>query len=316
MKSYNQHSITPLVSVVVITYNSSLTVVETLESIYQQTYENLELIVSDDCSKDNTVDVVRHWIEEHGDHFVNAKLVTTDMNTGVSGNINRGVAQSHGEWIKSIAGDDLLIPEAIEEYVRFVSGNNSIKMCVCDVEPFAVGGEVDPHIVESYKKYFLLESEPYVKQRRRIMVELVFVGPAYFYKRELFNEIGGFSEQYGCAEEWPFCYKVIREGNQIFALDKKLVRYRIQTGSLCHSRDDRGLGSKIVFDGMYRHYFDYAFKDLLREGYLLAAWHYALSYWSRRLQYNLKNKNLNKLIALSAIALSPLYYLRRLHLVE
>ena len=54
-----------LVSVVVITYNSSQTVVETLDSIKTQTYQNIELIVSDDCSSDNTVEVVQNGIDEN-----------------------------------------------------------------------------------------------------------------------------------------------------------------------------------------------------------------------------------------------------------
>ena len=47
----------PLVSVVVITYNSASTIIETLDSIREQSYKNIELIISDDCSKDNTVDI-------------------------------------------------------------------------------------------------------------------------------------------------------------------------------------------------------------------------------------------------------------------
>lgn len=46
----------PLVSVIVITYNSAQYVVETLDSVYSQTYENIELIVTDDCSQDNTIE--------------------------------------------------------------------------------------------------------------------------------------------------------------------------------------------------------------------------------------------------------------------
>ena len=53
----------PLVSVVVITYKSANTILETLESFKQQTYKNIELIVSDDCSPDHTVEVVEEWIK-------------------------------------------------------------------------------------------------------------------------------------------------------------------------------------------------------------------------------------------------------------
>ena len=68
-----------LVSVNVVTYNSSKTVLETLESIKSQTYERLELIVTDDHSKDDTVQVCQKWIAENQNRFVRAKLVTSDF---------------------------------------------------------------------------------------------------------------------------------------------------------------------------------------------------------------------------------------------
>lgn len=302
-----------LVSIVVVTYRSSATIVETLESIKAQTYKNIELIVSDDCSPDSTIEVAQMWIDENYKRFVYAEIVKSEKNTGVSGNCNRGIARSHGEWIKSMAGDDLLIPTAIEEYVKFVSTHpEKVRMCVCDVEPFVIDGDVPESIIKAYKNLFEKESEPYEQQRKRVMTSLVFVGPAYFYSRELFDEIGGYSEKYGCAEEWPFVYKIIMAGNRIYALNKKLVRYRVSPNSLCNSRDDRGLGNQRVFDGMYRFFFDKAFKDLIREGRPLVAWHYALRYWSKRIQYSCKSEVTRKAISKIMASLSPLTYLQKL----
>ena len=70
----------PLVSVTVITYNSSKTVLETLDSIKAQTYQNLELIVSDDCSTDDTVELCRNWIEQNKERFVRTELLTVEKN--------------------------------------------------------------------------------------------------------------------------------------------------------------------------------------------------------------------------------------------
>lgn len=307
----------PLVSVVVITYNSSATVIETLDSIKSQTYKSIELIVTDDCSHDRTTGVVKQWLNENSSRFVSAELVTSEKNTGVSGNLNRGICSSHGEWIKSIAGDDLLIPTAIEEYVRFVTNYpEKVRMCVCDVEPFAVEGEELDKIVKAYKYYFEKESEPYEQQRKRVMTSLVFVGPAFFYSRELFDEIGGYSDKYGCAEEWPFVYKIIRGGNRIYAINKKLVLYRFQTSSLCNSQDNKGMKNKNVFLGMYRHYFDCAFKDLFYEGHILIAWHYALIYWSQRVQYNISSLKLRQLCRYCFLFFSPLTWLNKLGIIK
>jgi len=305
----------PLVSVVVVTYNSSATVIETLDSIKSQTYKSIELIVTDDCSHDNTISVVKQWLDENSSRFVSAELVTSEKNTGVSGNLIRGIRNSHGDWIKSIAGDDLLIPSAIEVFVRFVQNHDErVRMCVCDVEPFSAESPLDPKFIELYKHYFMLESESYENQRKRVMTQMIFVGPAYFYSRELYDEIGGYSDKYGCAEEWPFVYKILMTGNRIYTLNKKLVRYRVSLSSLCNSRDDRNLGNKRVFEGMYNFFFDYPFKKLVKTGNIFVAWHYALYYWGRKLQYKFDNHIVRKVIGKTSRALSPLTYLKKLHL--
>ncbi|KAA6320476.1 putative glycosyltransferase EpsE, partial [termite gut metagenome] len=102
----------PLVSIVVITYNSSKYVLETLESAKVQTYQNIELIVSDDCSTDDTVDVCQNWLDENKERFVRTELLIVLKNTGVSANCNRGYKVAKGEWIKGVAGDDMLFPHS------------------------------------------------------------------------------------------------------------------------------------------------------------------------------------------------------------
>ena len=113
----------PLVSVRVVTYNSSKTVEETLDSIYNQTYSNIELIISDDCSKDNTVAICRNWIELHKERFVRTEMITVDKNTGVTGNVNRSEEACKGVWVKGIAGDDVLMPNCIQIYMEYVNNH-------------------------------------------------------------------------------------------------------------------------------------------------------------------------------------------------
>ena len=73
----------PLVSVVVMTYNSSKYVLETLDSIYNQTYLNIELIITDDCSTDKTFELCNKWLLQHQNRFIRIEFITNDINTGI-----------------------------------------------------------------------------------------------------------------------------------------------------------------------------------------------------------------------------------------
>lgn len=65
---------TPLVTIAVVTYNSSQTILETLESVKEQTYKNIELIISDDCSSDNTTDICQKWLQKNAIFFSNVQI--------------------------------------------------------------------------------------------------------------------------------------------------------------------------------------------------------------------------------------------------
>ena len=73
----------PLFSIIIVTYNSSPYVLETLESARAQTYQNIELIITDDCSIDNTVNICREWIDKNKERFVRTELITVEQNTGI-----------------------------------------------------------------------------------------------------------------------------------------------------------------------------------------------------------------------------------------
>ena len=73
-------------SVVVLTYNQEVFVEETLNSIYNQTFKNIELVISDDASKDSTQEVIADWIESHKDRFSNVVINFNRKNLGLSGN--------------------------------------------------------------------------------------------------------------------------------------------------------------------------------------------------------------------------------------
>ena len=87
----------PFVSIIVVTYNSSKYILDALASIKDQNYQNFELIISDDCSTDNTIQICTNWVKAN-QAFVNFKttIIKSKTNTGVTANCNRGeIGRAH-----------------------------------------------------------------------------------------------------------------------------------------------------------------------------------------------------------------------------
>lgn len=270
-----QQPTNPLTSIIVITYNSSKYVLETLESIKNQTYKNIELIISDDCSSDNTINICREWIDINKERFVRTEVITVEINTGISANCNRGVRMSKGIWIKAIAGDDILCSNAISEYISFVNENNH-EICCSKMELFGEDQATVENNIKIYAQFFSLMELPLKKQKKLIRKQLYIPGPGIIFSRYLYDLVDGFDERFPMGEEWPFYLKIFEEGFTIPLLSKDLVRYRITDISAC--RGNRfGANLRVINSGM-----DFFFKvrlwNMLQNFMFFSAWHEAIYY--------------------------------------
>ena len=227
----------PLVSVIVVTYNSSRFILETLDSIKVQTYKNIELIVSDDCSKDNTVEICREWIEQNKERFVYSKIVTTGKNTGTAGNDNRGVRESEGEWIKIIAGDDILKIDAIEKFVHYVQSDKQIECCFAKCIRFEDDIKDEKFTKEEILPQKMFFGDKCSPHKQFVILSRIYVGagPSFFFSRKLYNNIEGFDERYPFQDDYVFFINITKKGYKLFLLDEYLVYYRMNPDSVCHT---------------------------------------------------------------------------------
>lgn len=223
MKEYN-----PLVSVIVITFNSRQYVLKTLESIKAQSYVNIELIISDDGSNDGTVEVCRKWIEENKERFAETKLITSNVNTGMAPNCNRGLQAAKAAWIKIIAGDDELLPNCIDDNLTVVENNKLIRILFSNMVKFEE--------INTKKKYF----EKFPSERHKIffntspetqflnLINDNFVCPAAsaFIHKQTLIDMGKFDEQFPFMEDQPFWVKCTENNIPLFYFDIDTALYR------------------------------------------------------------------------------------------
>lgn len=231
--------IRPLVSIVVATYNSSKYVCETLNSAFDQTYPNIEIIITDDCSQDNTVNLCNKWIDQHREFGRRLVLVTTDKNTGISGNFNRGLSVANGDWIKVIAGDDIFLPQAIESYIDFINDHPEASVVFGRIN--ILRGEFPNYTVKQtdfyLKDYFFLNKNMTpAKQHRILSRTYVGSGPTFFAKRAVMTEMGGFDERFALQEDWPLYIKLTRYGYRLYLMDKVTILWRQNDNSITHQK--------------------------------------------------------------------------------
>lgn len=224
-----------LVSVIVVTYNSSATVIEALDSICNQTYRRVELIVTDDCSNDDTLIVIERWLDTHKNRFESARLLRSNENTGVTKNCNRGINNSNGEYIQVLAGDDLLLPNAIEEKVAFAE-QNAKKWFITKIDVFGQDETRRQNTLLYYENCYDIVSKGYKEQVEKVLYYNFIPAPAgSFYDRRLLQESKGYDERYPMMEDYPFLFHYLMAGNDIIMLDKVLIKYRMEDHSLTSS---------------------------------------------------------------------------------
>ncbi len=222
----------PLISVIVVTYKSAGTVLETLESIYRQSYSRIELIIADDKSPDNTVKVCEDWLKEHQNRFEGTKIIVPEKNTGTSGNCNRGCGIAHGEWLKIIAGDDLMMNDGLEKLYNHCVSNPEARIVCGTVEVFGVEMAGYDHMFwqHNLKLYSILDSveEQYWYLLRRNFIAAMGV----MMKKEIWEEVGGFDEEVPLIEDWPMWLKITETGNKIFFFPAVVAKYRLTASSV------------------------------------------------------------------------------------
>ena len=220
------------VTVAVITFNSSKYVIETLESIKAQTYPNIILQISDDCSTDNTVKVCKDWIEKNGSRFVKTKIVVPEHNTGVAGNLNRAWDACETKYIKDIAGDDKLMPNCIEDNMQYMKEHPDAVFVFSMIKVFG-NSDQQNKIFESVFDYSKFNWSPekqldyFLRGENFVTASTCFANIEKIRKLNIRND-----ERIPLLEDTPKWANAIRKGVNLNFFEKETIEYRVHNKSL------------------------------------------------------------------------------------
>ena len=104
-----------LVSVILPVYNSEKYIFEAIESVLNQTYKNIEIIVIDDCSTDTSAEIINNFNDNRIRYYKNEK------NSGIVYSLNRAISLAKGKYLARMDSDDICLPNRIQEQVNFLN---------------------------------------------------------------------------------------------------------------------------------------------------------------------------------------------------
>ena len=239
-----------LISVIVPVYNIEKYLRESIDSIINQTYENLEIIFVDDGSTDNSIRILREYEKKD-----NRIFVLTQKNGGICMAMKNGVAFSSGKYIARCDGDDINELNRYELQFKYLKENNC-DLIGCYLKAFGDGDENYQRIIDStctpirnFKDAFL-----------RAYFGGVITGGSIFGRSDVFKKLSPFHKDFGVIEDRLIYLSFFRNGYKIGMVEEILYNYRVH-------RTNTSLNPKNRLTMMMRHFellFLYLFDEALR----------------------------------------------------
>jgi glycosyltransferase involved in cell wall biosynthesis len=207
------------VSVVIPTYDDAESLPDSIDSVLDQTLSDLELLIVDDCSEDDTPRVVREYTDPR------ITYVRHGENSGGSAARNTGIRLSEGEYIAFLDSDDTWHPTKLEKQVSCLESRSDDWIAVyCDAE-YESEGVID-RLVELYKDLSGVgrgyEGSDELIERLLMGRAFVAAGSSLLAESEYVERIGGFDERFVRHQDWEFMLRLLEHGKCAY-VDEKLI---------------------------------------------------------------------------------------------
>jgi glycosyltransferase involved in cell wall biosynthesis len=218
---------TPLVTVIIPTYNCRRWIGECLDSVKAQTYPHVETLVVDDGSKDGTVE----WLRSEP-RYAFARVHVQPKNGGASVARNSGIREARGRLIAFIDSDDVLAPDHLEAAVETFRQNPQVGLFCCDSTMIGPDGEVlyggrTWHEIQSDIKRYPVATGP-----RGVGDIFLFSNcfPGFTLRREVFDAVGDFDQSLFPLDDYDLALRVAGGGYGVYYYHRPLALRREHVG--------------------------------------------------------------------------------------
>lgn len=226
----------PRVSVIIPTYNAQDFIIESVESVLSQDYPNLEVIIADDCSTDNTQQILKDYFKDNP----NVKLFLNEANLGVTKNCNLCLQACTGKYVALHAGDDVMLPGKISTQVEYLEKNEKCVISYHNVEAFDSKTNKRLYLHNSFLRFKARNGDAHTLIKHGCFC----AGCSLMIRREYMPKTG-YDERFKVGSDWFFWVKTLINGGEIHYINKILARYRRHEASITASNSTMILQSYL-----------------------------------------------------------------------
>jgi glycosyltransferase involved in cell wall biosynthesis len=200
-------------------YNAEEYLREAVESILNQTYQNFEFIIVDDCSKDNSLAILK----EYEKHYTSIKLISNSENLGLTKNLNRAIAESKGEYIARMDADDISEPNRFERQIEYFNTHKDLDILG------TFSNDIDGNGVVFRKRTTPIKHKDIVKMLPKLCP---ISHPTVMFKKDSLEKIGFYNEKYRTSQDLEMWYRAAGAGLMFGNVPEFLFKYRMDTNFL------------------------------------------------------------------------------------
>jgi glycosyltransferase involved in cell wall biosynthesis len=243
----------PQVSILLPVYNDSAYIDKALHSIFGQISPDFEVIVSDDASSDNSLDICRDWAKKDK----RIRIIANAKNQGMTSNWNQALQEAKGDFVAKLDADDVMQPLFLETLLHDLNSNSEITMACC--RTLSCNEALEPHA--SYLGDYAFVRHGLNPLMRRVQsghdwyamcfsdIQL-WHSNAQMHRRANLLSLGGWDERWGCATDTDLILRILEQGNYVSHNPYCGIYYRHRENSVSGTfRKNKWL----VFEGILIH---------------------------------------------------------------
>ena len=279
----------PLVSICIPTYNGAKYILEALVSAVNQTYTKLEIIISDDNSKDSTLKIVESFKSK-----TNIPIrVYKHTPKRIGENWNNCIRYAQGQYIKFLFQDDILEKDCIQTMVNLIESDGQIGLVSCkrafiiqdqsssNAQWIKDFGDLQEKLNLDWSKGYALIDNSLFKHKEFLKSPLNKIGEptTYLFKKDIVNNIGYFDENLVQILDYVFCYRVLKH-YKIAILKEPLVKFRLHNEQATKENLNHETGDSVAYKKILYKEFLPLLDDYMRLHFLKRYnWFYKLKYF-------------------------------------